>query len=40
MNEDHVLVRVEGLKKYFPITRGILIQRQVGAVQAVDGPHL
>jgi oligopeptide transport system ATP-binding protein len=37
MNEDHVLVRVEGLKKYFPITRGILIQRQVGAVQAVDG---
>jgi len=37
MNEDRVLVRVEGLKKYFPITRGILIQRQVGAVQAVDG---
>jgi len=37
MKEDHVLVRVEGLKKYFPITRGILIQRQVGAVQAVDG---
>jgi oligopeptide transport system ATP-binding protein len=24
------------LKKYFPITRGILIQRQVGAVRAVD----
>ncbi len=37
MNEDGVLVRVEGLKKYFPITRGILTQRQVGAVQAVDG---
>jgi oligopeptide transport system ATP-binding protein len=30
------LVRVEGLVKHFPITRGILIQRQVGAVQAVD----
>jgi oligopeptide transport system ATP-binding protein len=31
-----VLVRVEKLTKHFPITRGILIQRQVGAVQAVD----
>ena len=31
-----VLLRVEGLKKHFPIRRGIL-QRQVGAVKAVDG---
>jgi oligopeptide transport system ATP-binding protein len=31
------LVRVEKLTKHFPITRGILIQRRVGAVQAVDG---
>ncbi len=31
------LVDVENLTKHFPITRGILIQRQVGAVQAVDG---
>ncbi|MBN1659911.1 MAG: ABC transporter ATP-binding protein [Anaerolineae bacterium] len=30
------LVKVEHLTKHFPITRGILIQRQVGAVQAVD----
>ncbi len=30
------LVRVEGLKQHFPITRGIL-RRQVGAVKAVDG---
>jgi oligopeptide transport system ATP-binding protein len=30
------LVQVEHLTKHFPITRGILIQRQVGAVQAVD----
>ena len=30
------LVQVRGLKKYFPLTRGILIQRQVGAVHAVD----
>ncbi len=31
-----VLVRVQNLKKYFPITRGILFSRQVGAVKAVD----
>jgi oligopeptide transport system ATP-binding protein len=31
------LVDVSGLKKHFPIRRGILIQRQVGAVRAVDG---
>ena len=37
MKDDHVLVQVENLKKHFPITRGIIIQRQVGAVQAVDG---
>ncbi|MBU1662907.1 MAG: ABC transporter ATP-binding protein [Chloroflexi bacterium] len=30
------LVQVRGLKKYFPITQGILIQREVGAVKAVD----
>jgi len=31
------LVRVENLTKHFPITRGILVRRKVGAVQAVDG---
>jgi oligopeptide transport system ATP-binding protein len=31
------LVEVEGLKKYFPIRKGIVIQRTVGAVKAVDG---
>lgn len=35
-SSNEVLVRVENLKKYFPIRRGVL-QRQVGAVQAVDG---
>ncbi len=33
---EEPLVRVEGLKQHFPITRGIL-RRQVGAVKAVDG---
>jgi oligopeptide transport system ATP-binding protein len=37
MTEKKVLVRVENLKKYFPITRGIIFQRQVGAIKAVDG---
>jgi len=36
MSEKEVLIQIRGLKKYFPITRGILIQREVGAVKAVD----
>jgi oligopeptide transport system ATP-binding protein len=36
MTENETLIRVDKLTKYFPITRGILIQREVGAVQAVD----
>jgi len=31
-----ILVRVQNLTKYFPIRRGIIFERQVGAVQAVD----
>jgi peptide/nickel transport system ATP-binding protein/oligopeptide transport system ATP-binding protein len=31
------LVEVRGLVKHFPITRGIILQRQIGAVHAVDG---
>jgi oligopeptide transport system ATP-binding protein len=34
---DPPIVRVENLIKHFPVTRGILIQRTVGAVRAVDG---
>ncbi len=34
--KKEVLVRVEGLKKYFPITSGIVIQRHVADVKAVD----
>ncbi|MDZ4768548.1 MAG: dipeptide ABC transporter ATP-binding protein [Chloroflexota bacterium] len=30
------LLQVRNLKKYFPITSGLIIQRQVGAVKAVD----
>ncbi|MHB8628310.1 MAG: ABC transporter ATP-binding protein [Aggregatilineales bacterium] len=34
---EEALVSVRGLKKHFPITAGVLIQRAVGAVKAVDG---
>ena len=34
------LVRLEGIKKYFPITQGILFQHHVGNVHAVDGVDL
>src|SRR3954449_1056687 len=36
MSPDDLLV-VNDVKKYFPITRGIIFQKQVAAVQAVDG---
>ncbi|HEX3433297.1 MAG TPA: dipeptide ABC transporter ATP-binding protein [Solirubrobacteraceae bacterium] len=35
-DEDN-LVQVRGLVKHFPLTRGIVLQKKVGAVQAVDG---
>ena len=34
--EHDVVLRVRGLKKYFPIQSGLIIQRSVGAVKAVD----
>jgi oligopeptide transport system ATP-binding protein len=37
-NANHTaLIQVKDLKKHFPITRGIVFQRVVGAVKAVDG---
>jgi oligopeptide transport system ATP-binding protein len=36
-NGKEVLVRVEALKKHFPISRGFIFKRRVGAVRAVDG---
>ncbi len=34
---DDALLRVTGLTKHFPVTRGIIFRQKVGAVQAVDG---
>jgi len=37
MAEENVLLRVENLVKHFPIQQGIIVQKQIGAVHAVDG---
>ena len=37
LNPDDHILEVSNLKKYFPISAGIVFQRQVGAVRAVDG---
>ena len=34
---DEVLVELDGLKKHFPVKRGILFEKTVGQVKAVDG---
>ncbi|MGQ9555265.1 MAG: ABC transporter ATP-binding protein [Anaerolineae bacterium] len=36
-DNNGVLIRVEDLKMHFPITKGLLLQRKVGAIRAVDG---
>jgi oligopeptide transport system ATP-binding protein len=36
MNDHKVLLKVENLVKHFPIMKGTLIQKQIGAVHAVD----
>jgi oligopeptide transport system ATP-binding protein len=35
-NQKEIILQVSNLKKYFPITSGIVIQRHVGDVKAVD----
>src|SRR5947207_11448534 len=37
---SEILLDVRNLVKHFPITKGFIIQRQVGAVKAVDGVSL
>ncbi|MFB0534397.1 MAG: ABC transporter ATP-binding protein [Anaerolineae bacterium] len=37
MPEDGILLNVENLKMWFPITQGIVIQRHIGDIKAVDG---
>lgn len=35
--KNRVLLRVENLKKYFPITEGLFFQKVIGQIKAVDG---
>jgi oligopeptide transport system ATP-binding protein len=37
MSNNDSLLEVQGLKMYFPITQGIIFQRHVGDIKAVDG---
>ncbi len=37
MVQDKVLVEVRNLRMWFPITQGIVIQRKIGDIKAVDG---
>ena len=37
---DGALLRIEDLKVHFPITQGIIFERRVGEVRAVDGVNL
>ena len=34
--EDKVLIEVKHLKMYFPVTSGVLVQRTVGYIKAID----
>ncbi len=34
---SEALVEVRGMKKHFPITRGVIFQHEIGSVKAVDG---
>src|SRR3972149_1145383 len=36
MADEQILVEVKGLKMYFPVTRGIIIERKVADIKAVD----
>lgn len=37
MKDGAPLLQVENLKKYFPVTKGLIMMKTVGQVQAVDG---
>ena len=37
MSDTEILVKVQNLTKHFPVTRGLVLERQVGLVRAVDG---
>jgi len=40
VTDNKSLLRIKGLKKYFPIMKGLLIDRNIGDIKAVDGISL
>jgi len=40
VNDSRTLIRIEGLKKHFPIHKGIIFDHVVGSVKALDGIDL
>src|SRR5690349_18794799 len=40
MTTDEVILDIQGLYKYFPITQGIVFKKKIGDVRAVDGVNL
>ncbi len=36
-SREHALVRLEGIRRHFPVYRGNVLRRQTGTVKAVDG---
>ena len=40
INDGEALVRLEGVKKHYPVTTGLVLQRTIGVVKAVDGISL
>lgn len=36
-NQAETLIEAKGIKKHFPVTKGVIFMKQVGAIQAVDG---
>lgn len=37
MNKPIPILKTQGLKKYFPVTKGLLVSRLIGWIKAVDG---
>ena len=37
ISSEAPLVRLEGVKKHYPVTSGLVLQRRIGVVKAVDG---
>ncbi|MBI3942581.1 MAG: ATP-binding cassette domain-containing protein [Chloroflexi bacterium] len=40
IKQGEILLEIRNMRKYFPITQGIIIQRHVGDIKAVDGVNL